>query len=348
LKSTSVTIKDLAKELGISPSTVSRALKNHPDISESTKKAVKELAKELNYQPNTVALSLRQSKTNTIGVIIPEIAHFFFSTVISGIEDIAYSKGYNVIITQSNESYEREVIDTQALFNSRVDGILISVARDTKNFDHFTNIIKRNMPLVFFDRVLEGINASKVIVDDGQGAYEATQHLINEGYKRIAHLAGPENLMISQNRLAGYKKAISDNRYLMDDSIIKICGRGTYEEAEAITYELLDSRVPPDAIFANNDVAAYGAMTAIKKRNLHIPNDIAIVGFSNWRFSGLIQPALSSVTQPGFKMGQEATKLLMKQIEMSNEEQLVTETVILKTNLVERESSVKALANKID
>jgi LacI family transcriptional regulator len=339
MRSTNVTIKDLAKKLGVSASTVSRALKNHPDISVETKKAVNDLAKQLNYQPNTVALSLRQSKTNTIGVIIPEIAHFFFSTVVSGIEDIAYSKGYNVIITQSSESYEREVIDTQALFNSRVDGILISVARDTKNFDHFTNLIQRNMPLVFFDRIIEGVNASKVIVDDEQGAYEATQHLIEQGYKRIAHLAGPANLIISQNRLNGYKAAIADNNYLKDDSIVKICGLGTYEEAEQITYELLDSRVPPDAIFANNDVAAYGAMTAIKKRNLHIPNDIAIVGFSNWRFSGLIQPALSSVTQPGFKMGQEATKLLLKQIEMKESEDLVTETITLKTSLMIRDSS---------
>ncbi len=341
MKSTNITIKDLARKLNISASTVSRALKDHPDISVATKKAVNELAKRLRYQPNTIALSLRQSKTNTIGIIIPEIAHFFFSTVVSGIEDIAHSKGYNVIITQSNESYDREVIDTQTLFNSRVDGILVSVARDTKNYDHFTNLIERNMPLVFFDRVIEEVNASKVIVDDEQGAYEATQHLIEQGYKRIAHLAGPLNLIISKNRLNGYKAAIADNKYLSDDSIVKTCGLGTYEEAEQITYELLDARVPPDAIFANNDVAAYGAMTAIKNRNLHIPEDIAIVGFSNWRFSGLIKPALSSVTQPGFRMGQEATKLLMKQIEMTDEEQLVTETVTLKTNLLIRESSMK-------
>ena len=341
MKSTNITIKDLAKQLNISASTVSRALKDHPDISPETKKAVNELAKQLNYQPNTIALSLRQSKTNTIGVIIPEIAHFFFSTVVSGIEDIAYSHGYNVIITQSNESYEREVKDTQTLFNSRVDGILISVARDTKNYAHFTNLIQRNMPMVFFDRVIEGVNASKVIVDDEHGAYEATQHLIEQGYKRIAHLAGPPNLIISQNRLNGYKSAIADNKYMIDERIIKTCGLGTYEEAEQITNDLLDSKLPPDAIFANNDVAAYGAMTAIKKRRMRIPEEIAIVGFSNWRFSGLIEPALSSVTQPGFKMGQEATKLLLKQIDTKETEQLVTETIVLKTTLLTRESSTR-------
>lgn len=341
MKSTNITIKDLARKLDVSASTVSRALKDHPDISEETKKAVKDLAKQLNYQPNTIALSLRQSKTNTIGVIIPEIAHFFFSTVVSGIEDIAYSNGYNVIITQSNESYNKEVIDTQALFNSRVDGILVSVARNTKNYDHFTQLIQREMPFVFFDRVIEAINACKVIVDDEQGAYEATQHLIEQGYKRIAHLAGPLNLIISQNRLNGYKAAIADNKYMIDDRIIITCGLGTYEEAEHITNELLDARLPPDAIFANNDVAAYGAMTAIKKRKMKIPEEIAIVGFSNWRFSGLIEPALSSVTQPGFKMGQEAAKLLLKQIDMKDSEQLITETITLKTNLLVRESSLR-------
>lgn len=341
MKSSNVTIKDIARELSISPSTVSRALKDHPDISQETKKAVQGLATKLNYQPNTIALSLRQSKTNTIGVIIPEIAHFFFSTVISGIEDIAYSNGYNVIIAQSNESYQREIMNTRALFNSRVDGILVSVSRETENFEHFTTMINRNMPLVLFDRIVDGLNLSKVIVDDEQGAYEATQHLIEQGYSRIAHLAGPTNLIISQNRLNGYKAAIADNKYFIDDRIIRACGLGTYEEAEQITNELLDSKLPPDAIFANNDVAAYGAMTAIKKRKMKIPDDIAIVGFSNWRFSGLIEPALSSVTQPGFKMGQEATKLLIKQIEMSDSESLVTETITLKTNLLVRESSTR-------
>ncbi|MFQ3215212.1 MAG: LacI family transcriptional regulator [Marivirga sp.] len=341
MKKSNITIKDLARELSVSPSTISRALKDHPDISTGTKKAVKELAEKWNYQPNSVALSLRQSKTNTIGVIIPEIAHFFFSAVISGIEDIAHSAGYHVIISQSNESYEREVMNTKALFNSRVDGILLSVSRETKNYDHLQKLIDSNVPLVFFDRVIDNINACKVIVNDEQGAYEATTHLIEQGFYRIAHLAGPQNLAISNNRLNGYKAALADNKNMIDENLVKICGLGTYEEAEAITNELLDYRFPPDAIFANNDVAAYGAMTAIKKRGLRIPQDIAIVGFSNWRFSSLIEPALSSVTQPGFKMGQEATRLLMKQIMQPDDEEAITETISLKTNLVVRESSLK-------
>lgn len=337
----SVTIKDIAKAVGVSPSTVSRALKDHPDISLETKKAINDLAEKLNYQPNTIALSLRQSKTNTIGIVIPEIAHFFFSTVISGVEDIAHEAGYNVIIAQSNESYDREVNNSNALYNSRVDGIMVSISRETDNYDHFSTLLQRKVPLVFFDRTCNGVNASKVIVDDEQGAYEATTHLIEQGCKRIAHLAGPRNLAISKNRLNGYKAAIADNKYMIDDRIIKVCGLGTYEEAEHITNELLDSRLPPDAIFANNDVAAYGAMTAIKKRDLRIPEDVAIVGFSNWRFSELIEPGLSSVTQPGFKMGQESAKLLIKQIEAKEDEQLITETITLKTNLLIRESSLK-------
>ena len=343
MKKANITIKDIARKLGVSPSTVSRALKDHPDISQKKKDEINALAIELNYQPNSVALSLRQSKTNTLGVIIPEIAHFFFSAVISGIEDIAHSAGYHVIITQSNESYEREVMNTKALFNSRVDGILMSISRETKQFDHLQSLLGYNVPLVFFDRIADNLNACKVIVNDEQGAYEATTHLIEQGCYRIAHLAGPQNLAISKNRLNGYKAALADNRYMIDDNLMKVCGQGTFEEAEAITNELLDYRFPPDAIFANNDVAAYGAMMAIRKRNIKIPEEIAIVGFSNWRFSSLIQPALSSVTQPGFKMGQEATRLLMKQINASDDEESITETISLKTNLVVRESSLKII-----
>ncbi|WP_375581326.1 LacI family DNA-binding transcriptional regulator [Marivirga tractuosa] len=341
MKKANITIKDIAKELGVSPSTVSRALKDHPDISQETKNQINDLAKKLNYQPNTVALSLRQSKTNTIGVIIPEIAHFFFSAVISGIEDIAHDAGYHVIITQSNESFEREVMNTKALFNSRVDGILMSVSRETENYEHLQSLLDYDIPLVFFDRIIDSLNACKVIVNDEQGAYEATTHLIEQGCYRIAHLAGPQNLAISKNRLNGYKAALADNRYMIDDNLIKVCGLGTFEEAESITNEILDYRFPPDALFANNDVAAYGAMMAIRKKKLRIPEDIAIVGFSNWRFSSLIQPALSSVTQPGFKMGQEATRLLMKQINKAEDEESITETISLKTNLVVRESSKK-------
>src|SRR5687767_12271562 len=232
MKFSQITIKDIARELGISPSTVSRALKDHPDISKETKKAVSELAAKLNYQPNIVALNLRTQKTNTIGVVIPELVHFFFSTVISGIEDVAYSAGYNVIITQSNESLQRKKTDIKALFNSRVDGMLISVSRETNTFDHIDNILAKGVPMVFFDRVYETANSSKIIVDDLSGAKDATQHLIDQGCKRIAHLEGPPNLNITKQRLEGYVEAHKDHKIAVNKSLIMACPLGTIEEGK--------------------------------------------------------------------------------------------------------------------
>jgi LacI family transcriptional regulator len=343
MKYNQVTIKDIARELGISPSTVSRALKDHPDISPETKRLVNELAEKLNYQPNIVALSLRQSKTNTIGVIIPEIVHFFFSTVISGIEDVAYSAGYNVILAQSNESQSREITDIKALFNSRVDGMLMSVSRETSNFDHIESILAKGVPIVFFDRVYKTEQASKIIVDDFTGAKEATLHLIDQGCKRIAHLEGPPNLDISKQRLEGYMEALKEHNIPFNKELVAICPSGTIEEGRAATEKLLALKNRPDAIFATNDPAAMGAMQAIKEKGLKIPKDVALVGFSNWIFSSLLDPPLSSVDQPGFEMGQEAAKLLIRQIEKRDKDDsdFVPETKILKTRLIIRESSLK-------
>ncbi|MFN3839973.1 MAG: LacI family DNA-binding transcriptional regulator [Cyclobacteriaceae bacterium] len=345
MKYNQVTIKDIARELGISPSTVSRALKDHPDISPETKKAVNKLAEKLNYQPNIVALSLRQSKTNTIGVIIPEIVHFFFSTVISGIESVAYEAGYNVILTQSNESFEREVTDMKALFNSRVDGMLISLSRETKNYDHIESILAKEVPIVFFDRMYNNPNTSKVIVDDYEGAHEAVRHLILQGCRRIAHLESAPGLAIAEDRKMGYLDALRENGLPADEGLIMICPTGSLDEGKAATQELLKFKPRPDAIFANNDLLAMGAMQAIKQSKLKIPEDIALVGFSNWFFSSLMDPPLSSVDQPGFEMGQEAAKLLIRQIERRGKDKDDTffppETRILKTRLVVRESSLR-------
>jgi LacI family transcriptional regulator len=302
MKFNQVTIKDIARELGISPSTVSRALKDHPDISVQTKKAVNELAEKLNYQPNIVALNLRQKKTNTIGVIIPEIVHFFFSTVISGIEDVAYTAGYNVILAQSNESYQREITDMKALFNSRVDGMLLSISRETTNFDHIESIISKGLPIVFYDRMYNSPTASKVIVDDYVGAKEAVNHLIEQGCKRIAQLNGAPNLIISIDRLRGYKDALNEHGMDVPEDLIISCPSGTFDEGKKATKKLLSMPKPPDAIFADNDPMAMGAMMAIKEKRLKIPQDIAIVGFSNWFFGELMDPSLTTVDQPGFEM----------------------------------------------
>lgn len=349
MKFNQITIKDIARELGISPSTVSRALKDHPDISVATKKAVNELADKLNYQPNTVALNLRQRKTNTIGVIIPEIVHFFFSTVISGIEDVAYEAGYNVILAQSNESVEREKSDIKALFNSRVDGLLLSISRETTNFDHIESIISKGLPIVFYDRMYTNPNTSKVIVDDYVGAKEAVLHLIEQGYKRIAHLEAAPGLQIALDRRRGYVDALNENNIAVKETMIIECPNGSLEDGKKATKKLLSLASPPDAIFANNDLLAMGAMLAIKEKGLKIPGDIALMGFSNWFFSQLLDPPLSSVDQPGFEMGQEAARLLIRQIEMKDKDQLEVqpETKVLKTRLVIRESSLgKAVKKK--
>jgi LacI family transcriptional regulator len=343
MKFNQVTIKDIARELGISPSTVSRALKDHPDISSDTKKAVNELAEKLNYQPNIVALSLRQKKTNTIGVIIPEVVHFFFSTVVGGIEDVAHQAGYNVILTQSNESYQREVINTKALFNSRVDGMLLSVSRETTNFDHIESVISKGVPIVFYDRMYGNPNTSKVIVDDYQGAKEAVLHLIEQGCKRIAHLEGAPNLIVSKDRLRGYQDALNEKNLEVKDSFTVVCPTNSFDEGKKATKRLLDLPAPPDAIFAYDDPMAMGAMMAIKEKGLKIPQDIAVMGFSNMFFGELLEPSLSTVDQPGFEMGQEAARLLIRQIEVKDKDQddLNPETKVLKTRLIIRDSSLR-------
>ncbi|MCK5729794.1 MAG: LacI family DNA-binding transcriptional regulator, partial [Draconibacterium sp.] len=297
MKSGLVTIKDIAKELNISPSTVSRALKDHPDISVDTKRAVNDLAKKLNYQPNAVALSLKQRRSNTIGVIIPEIVHYFFSSVISGIEDVAYDAGFNVIICQSNEKYEREVANTKTLLANRVDGILVSISKETKKFDHIYNIKENGVPLVFYDRTVPECNADQVIIDDLDAAYRATKHLIDSGRKNIVHFSGPQNLLIGQQRKEGYLMALKEANIEIDKSLI--IEADSFEKARLEIINILEEKKTFDGIFAVNDLTAIGAMQTMQKRGIKIPDDIAIVGFSDGRMSGITNPTLTSVDQHG-------------------------------------------------
>ena len=338
MKHIQVTIKDIARELKISPSTVSRALKDHPDISPATKKAVRELAEKLDYQPNSVALSLRKSKTFTIGVIIPQLVHHFFSTVISGIEDVAYNEGYHVMICQSNELYEREVLSTQALLASRVDGMLASIAQETKDTRHFQSVMNKGIPLVFFDRVVSGLDASSVVVDDFGGAYRAVEHLIRSGCRRIVHLSGPSNLLISQSRSRGYQKALEDYGIHSGEELVIKAGL-SIEEGRVACEKLLALEQLPDAIFAANDPVAIGALQLLKERGVKVPEDISIVGFSNEPITSLIDPPMTTVAQPGFEMGQLAVRLLLDEIALPDEEEGVSSMRELKTELVVRKST---------
>ncbi|MFA8433189.1 MAG: LacI family DNA-binding transcriptional regulator [Marinifilaceae bacterium] len=336
MRSGQITIKDIARELGISPSTVSRALKDHPDISPKTKKAVNELAKKWHYRPNAVALSLRHSKTNVLGVIIPEIVHHFFSSVISGIEEIAHEAGYNVMIFQSNESFEREVTNAQALFASRVDGVLVSMSKETKEYDHFRDLRENGIPIVFFDRICNELSSDNVIVDDFAGAFAAVEHLISTGCKRIAHLSAPQHMLLGQNRQKGYRQALHKAKMSVDDELIVQCDN--FEDALIEVPKLLKMPNRPDGIFAVNELTAAGALNAVKQAGLRVPEDIAIIGFTDGLVSKVTDPALTTVEQHGFQVGQKATELLLERVK-GGEMNYEPVTKVVKTNLILREST---------
>ncbi len=337
MKGHQVTIKDIAKILHISPSTVSRALKDHPDINPQTKKNVQELAKKLNYKPNQVALNLLQKESKIIGVIVPEIIHYFFSTVISGIEKIANEQGYHIIITQSNESYHKEVENVQALMSSNIDGFIITMAKTTMNFDHFKNIETIGVPMVFVDRSCDEVISDKVLVDDFDGAYKATKHLIENGCKNIVHLAGPQNLEIGIQRKEGFLAALKDSNIELHDFNIQICD--THDHALKLIPELLSKRNNIDGIFAVNDLTAIGAMKAVKAMNKKVPDDVAISGFTNSFISYIADPELTTVDQKGFEMGQHAARMLLKRIK--SDENYGPVTTILNTELIIRKSSLR-------
>jgi DNA-binding LacI/PurR family transcriptional regulator len=336
MKQHQVTIKDIAKELGISFSTVSRALKDHPDISQDTKNQVKEMAQKMGYEPNTLALSLRKSKTNTIGLVIPEIVHFFFSSVISGIEDVAFQKGYNVLVCQTNEEHEREVAKVQALISNRVDGVLVSIAKTTKDYQHLQQFINKGIPVVFFDRVCPDINADRVIVDDDEGAYMVTELLIRRGCKKIAHFAATQNLLIGRNRLAGYRRALEDYQIEFDPQLVLHCD--TWELAMEQTEAFMLANPGVDAVFAVNDSTAIAAMKVLQQIGYRIPQDIAVAGFGDGPNALITTPMLTTVEQKGYEMGVEAFNFLVNRIENEMPPDSF-QTKVLSPVLVEREST---------
>jgi len=332
-----VTIKDIARELGISPSTVSKALKGHPDIAAETKKAVNDLVQKWHYKPDPIALSLKIGQSKTIGVIVPEIVHYFFSTVISGIEDEVYDTGYQVMFCQTNETYEREIRAVETLLSGRADGILVSMAKTTFEFGHFRKILDDGVPLVFFDRVCEEIETDRVIVDDEKGAYDAVNHLIKTGCRNIIHLAGPGNLKIGQARKEGYIKAVTDAGLEVKPENIIRCD--TAEDARLIVPALLKRDPLPDGIFAVNDLTAAEAMKIIKTAGFKIPADISVVGFTSGMISDITDPPLTSVEQHGYNIGREAAKILIERIENRAPDTPVTR--IIQTLLVIKGSSRK-------
>src|SRR5882757_9742681 len=287
------TIKDIARMLKISTSTVSRALRDATDVSKETKNAVKALSEELNYQPNKFALSLQQKQTHTIGVIVPNL-DYVLATMVKGIDEVALEAGYTVMVCQSNESYGREIVNTRRMLESLVDGFIISVSSETKVFDHFKKIQEKNMPMVMFDRLIADIKVPSVRLDNKDGGLQATEHLLEQGYRRIAILAGPKSLGISNERLDGYLAALKKYKIKVDLDLIIHCDFNQ-DYAYIATQELLSMKKRPDAIFTISDRMAIGAMLAIKERGLKMPHDIGLVGFNNEPFTNLVTPRISSV-----------------------------------------------------
>jgi LacI family transcriptional regulator len=335
-----ITIHDIAKELNIDSSTVSRALSNNPRVKQKTKDRILEKANELGYQRNLLASSLRNNKTNTIGVIVPRISRHFFSSAIAGIEETAYEAGYNVIICQSLEQLNREQKIANTLSANRVDGVLISVSMETTDSDYLQIFKKNGTPLVFFDRHCDIPGNSNVVIDDFQGGFDATEHLILQGCKKIAHFSGPQELEIYKNRYKGYKSALEKYNIKLDNNLVISSKLMELDGIESVK-KLLSQPIPIDGIFSSNDTAAISALQYLKGEGIKIPEDIAIVGFSNEPISSVIEPSLTTIDQPGFEIGKIAANLLLEQIN-NKPGTIVAETIILKPVLIKRNSSKKA------
>lgn len=334
------TIKDIARALGISTSTVSRALRDSYEISEATKRLVLDYAKNINYKPNPIALSLKAKKSKSIGIIVPEISDIFFSQIINGIECVASNHGYNVVITQNFEDYSNEINNTNFLASRSVDGCLVSTCCETHDYAHFTNLQERGLPIVFFDRIIEELKGDKVSIDNEQGAYALTNHLLKNSYRRIAFISLPPNIFISKKRYNGYVRALGEYNLWVNESFVKYCSHDDIhsDEIEYVLDELFSSDDKPDAIIGATDKITFAIMRYCKNHHINIPTEVALAGFSNLDITDLLCPSLTVVRQPAFRMGKIAAQLLIKAIE-SKRPIVVHENVVLPVELKIGESS---------
>jgi LacI family transcriptional regulator len=334
-----VTIKDIAKRLKVSVSTVSRALRGSPDISVETRRLVLAVAEEVNYTPNPVALSLRDKKTKVIGVIVQEIANNYCSSVIAGIEDVAFRHGYNVLIAQSHEKLAVEIANTRLMASRRIDGLLITISNESSSVNHLREMMERGIPVVMFDRVSEDIKTHKVVVDDYKGAFDATSHLIENGYRRIAHLTISKDLTITQNRLNGYLDALKVHRIPVKKEWIVYCDFEEQHMRNEVR-ALLTGKIRPNALFSSVERLSMTSIKVLKEMGLAVPGAVALAGFSDNPMSHYLNPSLTSVCQPTFSIGQNATELLIELIESKKAEEKYT-TIKLKTTLDIQQSSAR-------
>jgi len=333
-----ITLKGIADMLGVSHTTVSRALKDHPDISTEMKMKVQELAKQLHYLPNNLAVNLRKNKTNNIGVVIPEISNYFFPSVLRGIEDVFQSKGYYVLIMQTNESVLREKEMVEILLGNRVAGLLVSVTSETKNYSHFESVEEAGIPVVYFDKVIKKEQVFKVEIDGEKDAYKGTKHLIEAGFENIAMIAGNPNMSISEKRIRGFKSALQE---MGKDNLSKnILYAGTTNEAEFFTQQVMSRANPPDAIFTISDQNLEGALRAINRMKLRIPDDVALLTFSDGPLTEILKPSVSCIKHSGYQVGSKAANLLYNRIQNSDAN-LVPITQTIETELIIRESTKK-------
>lgn len=338
-KNKEITIYDIATELNVSPSTVSRALKKHKSIGKETIKKVEKKASQMGYRPNSIAANLRNQKTHTIGVIISRVDRPFISTLIGGIESIAREKGYHVIFTQSHDRLDMEIENANVLFNARIDGLIVSLAMETTSYEHFKPFIDKDIPMVFVDRVTETLNTDLVVIDNTHSAYMATKHLIEQGCSRIAHFAGAQHRNVYRNRRNGYENALKEAGLEIDNELIiemsSLSAEDGYEAAE----KLLNSPNPPDGIFTANDTTAVSVIQCAKKLGIKIPEQLAVVGFNNDPICTIVDPALTTIDHPAEQMGQLAARQLLEHkidpdIDSSN-------IIKLKTQLIQRASSTR-------
>ena len=341
MKHSEVTIYDIAEKLGISPATVSRGLNDHPAISVKTKKKINDTAREMGYRSNTFATSLRLKRTNTIGVIVHRLDSYFVANVLAGMEKVASENGYNLIITQSFENAAKEIVNAHTMFKSRVDGLMVSLAYDSVSVEHFDDFIKKDIPLLFFDRVHKLKNCPAVVIDNYQSAYQITTHLIEQGCKNIVHVTGDLKRNVYDDRFNGYKKALEDNGLTFRDELLICNYLDEYVGPNVdVAKQILAMNPRPDGAFITNDSYAAFCMREFKLAGLDIPNDIAVVGFNNDPVSGLIDPNLTTINYPSYEMGEVAAKTLIEHLK-GRIDMKQTETIVLKSELIVRESSLK-------
>jgi LacI family transcriptional regulator len=333
-----ITIYDIAKVLGLSPATVSRGLKDHPAINSKTRKRIMDMAREMGYRSNSFASNLRMQKTHTIGVIVHELKSQFISSVLAGIDKVTTESGYDLIIGHSSETYRKEAANAHNLFHKRVDGLIASLAFDTRDMDHFTPFVQKNIPIVFFDRVEEFAYGTRVIIDNVRAGYEATAHLAAQGCRRIAHVTANLGRNVYAGRLKGYQQALSDYGLSFDPELLMV---NDLSEAAALrtARQVLDMDNRPDGVFITNDFFAAVFLQALKEEGIKVPEDIAIVGFNNDVISKIVQPKLTTVNYPGEEMGEQAARSLLDQLAGVSSAR-TTETIIIRSELIIRDSSL--------